>query len=156
MWELSCFSHIQLFVTMWTLAHHAPLSMGFSRQEYWCGLPCPSSEDLPDPGIEPAPLMSPAFAGVFLPLSANTYMPWHFHVQSHHASEQKGKGVIVRFSIQWCLKHCPRTTSGSFLSKLLCCKKFYDRRLWNIRYLYALPWWVFWLAHLWAPLSFSS
>ena len=39
--------------TLWTLAHQAPLSMGFSRQEYWSGLPCPPPEDLPDPGIKP-------------------------------------------------------------------------------------------------------
>ena len=42
-----------LFVTPWTVAHQAPLSMGFSRQEYWSGLPFPSPGDLPDPGIEP-------------------------------------------------------------------------------------------------------
>ena len=46
-------SRVQLFVTLWTIAHQAPMSMGFSRQEYWSGLPFPSSEDLPDPGIEP-------------------------------------------------------------------------------------------------------
>ena len=40
-------------VTLWTVAHQAPLSMGFSRQEYWSGLPFPSPGDLPDPGIEP-------------------------------------------------------------------------------------------------------
>ena len=42
-----------LFATPWTVAHQAPLSMGFSRQEYWSGLPFPSPGDLPDPGIEP-------------------------------------------------------------------------------------------------------
>ena len=46
-------SHVQLFVTPWTVALQAPLSMGFSRQEYWSGLLCPSPADLPDPGIEP-------------------------------------------------------------------------------------------------------
>ena len=49
------FSRVQLFATLWTVACQAPLSMGFSRQEYWSGLPCPSPEDLPDPGIEPGP-----------------------------------------------------------------------------------------------------
>ena len=44
---------VQLFVTPWTLAYHAPPSMGFSRQEYWSGLPFPSPEDLSDPGIKP-------------------------------------------------------------------------------------------------------
>ena len=47
------FSHVRLFVTPWTIACQAPLSVGFSRQEYWSGLPFPSPGDLPDPGIEP-------------------------------------------------------------------------------------------------------
>ena len=51
---LSHFSHVQLFVTPWTIAHQAPLSMGFSRQEYWSGSPFPPPRDLPDPGIKPA------------------------------------------------------------------------------------------------------
>ena len=51
------------FVTLWTVARQAPLSMGFSRQEYWSGLPFPTPGDLPDPGIEP---VSPVLAGRFL------------------------------------------------------------------------------------------
>ena len=50
---LSCFSCVQLFATQWTVAHQAPLSMGFFRQESWSELPCPPSGDLPNPGIEP-------------------------------------------------------------------------------------------------------
>ena len=46
-------SRVQFFVTPWTVAHQAPLSMGFSRHEYWSGLPLPSPGDLPNPGIEP-------------------------------------------------------------------------------------------------------
>ena len=46
-------SHVWLFATPWTVANQAPLSMGFSRQEYWSGLPFPSPGDLPDPGIKP-------------------------------------------------------------------------------------------------------
>ena len=49
---LSRFSHVQLFATLWTGAHQAPPSVGFSRQEYWSGLPFSSPGDLPDPGIE--------------------------------------------------------------------------------------------------------
>ena len=49
---LSCFSHIRLFATLWTVAHQASLSMGFSRQEYWSGLLCPLPGDLLDTGIE--------------------------------------------------------------------------------------------------------
>ena len=60
---------VQLFATLWTIAHQAPLSMGFSRQEYWNGLPCPPPGDLPDLGIEPASLMSPALPGRFFTTS---------------------------------------------------------------------------------------
>ena len=67
---LSHFSCIQLFVTLWTVACQAPLSMGYSSYEYWSGLPCPPPGDLPDPGIEPASLMSPALAGGFFTTSA--------------------------------------------------------------------------------------
>ena len=51
--KVKSLSHVWLFVTSWTVAHQAPPSMGFSRQEYWSGLPFPSPGDLPDPGIEP-------------------------------------------------------------------------------------------------------
>ena len=62
---LSRFSCIQLFATLWTVAHQAPLSMGFPRQEYWSGLPFPSPGDLPNSRTEPASFMSAALAGRF-------------------------------------------------------------------------------------------
>ena len=61
---LSHFGHLQLCLTPWTVAHHALLSIGFSRQEYWSGFPCPPPGHLPHPGIEPVSLMSPALAGM--------------------------------------------------------------------------------------------
>ena len=64
---LSCFSHVQLFATLWTVAFQAPLSMGFSRQEYCSGLLCPPPGNLPDPGIEPTSPVSPALQADFLP-----------------------------------------------------------------------------------------
>ena len=57
-------------MTLWTVAGQAPLSLGFSRQEYWSGLPFPAPGDLPDPGIEPVSLMSPALADGFFTTSA--------------------------------------------------------------------------------------
>ena len=66
----ACFSHVQLFVTPWPVAHQAPLSMGFSRQEYWSGLPFPFLGDRPDPETEPTSLTSPALAGGFFTTSA--------------------------------------------------------------------------------------
>ena len=62
---LSRCSHVRLFMTPCTIAHQVPLSMGFSRQEHWSGLPLPSPGNLPDPGIEPTSLMSPALSGEF-------------------------------------------------------------------------------------------
>ena len=67
---LNCFSHVQLFATLWLIALQAPLSMEFCRQEYWSGLPCPSPGDLPDPGIKPMSLKSPELAGSFFTASA--------------------------------------------------------------------------------------
>ena len=63
---LSC---LRLFETPWTVAHQATLSMGFSRQEYWSGLPCPPPRDLPNPGTEPTPPASPALVGRFFTTS---------------------------------------------------------------------------------------
>ena len=51
--KVKSFSRVRLFATPWTVAHQAPPSMGFSRQEYWSGVPLSSPGDLPDPGIEP-------------------------------------------------------------------------------------------------------
>ena len=70
---LSRFSRVQRFVTLWTVAHQAPL--GFSRQQYGSGLPCPSPGDLPNPGIEPVPLMSLALAGGSFTTSATLGTP---------------------------------------------------------------------------------
>ena len=55
---LSCFSHVCLFVTPWTVAHQVLPFVGFSRREQWSGLPCPPAGDLPDPGTEPQTLVS--------------------------------------------------------------------------------------------------
>ena len=94
--SLSC---VRLFATPWTVAHQAPPSMGFSRQEYWSGLPFPSPGDLPDPGIEPrsSTLRADALTseppgkpyGLLNPLSASNLASWrakgvlHKH-QSYH------------------------------------------------------------------------
>ena len=65
---LSCFSRVWFFVTAWAVAHQAPLSLRFSRQEYWSGLSCSPLKDLPNPGIKLMSLTSPALAGGSLPL----------------------------------------------------------------------------------------
>ena len=72
---LSHFISVQLFATLWTVAHQASLSMGFLRQEYWSVVPCPPPEDLPDPGIKSVSLMSPALAAGFFTTSATWKSP---------------------------------------------------------------------------------
>ncbi|CAI9175347.1 unnamed protein product [Rangifer tarandus platyrhynchus] len=68
----SHFSCVQFCVTPWIVTCQAPLSTGFSRQEYCSGLPCPPPGDLPDPGTEPMSLMSPASAGMFFTTSTTS------------------------------------------------------------------------------------
>ena len=84
---LSCFSCVRLSVTLWTIALQDPLSMGFSRQEYWSGLPCPPPGDLPHPGIEPMSPEAPALQTDSLPLrhwGKPIYRLYiHTHTQTH-------------------------------------------------------------------------
>ena len=94
-WVLSYFSCVCLFVTPWTVASQAPLSMGFSRQEYWSGLACPPPGDLPNPQSVPMSLTSPALAGRFFSTNTTWEAPWFLlwqHFPPHHhpaASYQK-------------------------------------------------------------------
>ena len=69
------------YVTPWTAAHQAPLSMGFFRQEYWSGLPRPPPGDLTDPESKPTSLMSPALAGGFFTISTT------WETQGEHCGE---------------------------------------------------------------------
>ena len=64
-WAVAVLNGVRLFATLWTVAHLAPLSVGFFRQESWSGSPCPPPGDLPDPGIKPTSSASPALAGGF-------------------------------------------------------------------------------------------
>ena len=82
---LSLFSCVQLSAALWTVARQALLSMGFSRQEYWNGLPCPPPGDLPDPGIKPVSLMSPALTGGFV----TTSVTWEALARPHCCSVAK-------------------------------------------------------------------
>ena len=83
------FRHVWLFVTPWTIPHEAPVSLRFSRQEHWSGLPCPPPGNLPDPGIEPASLTSPALAGRFL-LASRASKAVHM-----------GSGQVICFFLNW-------------------------------------------------------
>ena len=92
---LSRFSRVQLFATPWTLAHQATLSMGFSRQEYWNGLPFPPPGALPDSGIKPTSFMSPALAGRFFTTST-TWEACYLAISQYKikSSEEEKKNEI--------------------------------------------------------------
>ena len=96
------FSHVWLFATLWTIACQALLSMGFSRQEYWSGLPYPSPGNLPDLGIEPVFLMSPTVAGGFYTTSTTwkAQFPKCFLLKKKSTmnSKQKEKEKICWFN----------------------------------------------------------
>ena len=100
--RLRSFSRVQLFVIPWTAARQAPLSLGFSRQEYWNGLPFPPLGDFPDPGIKPGSLISPVLAGGFFTTSATWELQaWYF--QPYSAPEVEGLWPRL---VPWdCLSH---------------------------------------------------
>ena len=97
---LNSFSHVWLFATLWTAALQAPLFMGFSRQECWIGLPCPPPGDLPNPGIKPESLKSPAFVGRFFTMSAIWEV--QYEVISHDGEKKNQLG----FSPEWLIIPC--------------------------------------------------
>ena len=125
---LSCFSHVQLFATLWTAAFQAPLSMGFSNQESWSGLPCPPPGNLPDPGIElvspTAPILqadslllshqespffffflkAPSYRYIFLRRPAQgliyiTHSSWQAHILGSHISQRTAINLSLFFSL---------------------------------------------------------
>ena len=121
---LSHFSHVWLFATSWTIAHQAPLSMGFCRLEYWSGLAFLSPGDLPDPGIKPE---SSAFAGRLLIIwatrEAHESGKWyhsiltlpflsafptqeHPHLLGHNALEKED--IWTSLVVQWIGIHLPK------------------------------------------------
>ena len=101
---LSHFSHVQLFATPWTIACQAPLSMGFSRQEYWSGLPFPSPGDLPNPGLNPHLSRLLHWQVGSLPLvpsgKPRTYVHlWLIHVDVWQKPNQYCKAIILQLKI---------------------------------------------------------
>ena len=94
-----------LFETPWTVTHQALLSMGFSRQEYWMGLPFPTPGDLPKPGIKPGSLMSPALAGGFFTTSPT----WEAQTVRRGLSISWFDGLYENAIIKWWTKFCQRS-----------------------------------------------
>ena len=131
--------------TGWAITHQDPLSMGFSRQEYWSGLPCPPAGDLPDPGIEPTSLMSPALAGRFFITRDTWEVPviWilpSFCQRRFCIPEELGK--FCKFTVIWWLRWqfqfkgagiCRSYSIGSWTHvnwTILCCLKRSSNKSW--------------------------
>ena len=131
---LSHFSCVRLFATLWTVASQTPLSMGFSRQEYWSGSPCPPPGDLPSSRIESASLVSPALAGGFFTTSAT----WdgHRNNSSSHLLCARGRAQYATGG-EWRnssrkneeaepkRKQCPVVDVTGDETKVQCCKEQY-------------------------------
>ena len=96
---LSSFSCVRFCANPWTVAHQAPLSIGFSRQVYWSGLPFSSPRELSNPGIEPMYPVSPALAGGFLTTSAPCRTPKKDKLSSALAPLQLGLYLIVPLNL---------------------------------------------------------
>ena len=91
--KVKSFSRVRLFVTPWTVAYQAPQSMEFSRQEYWSGLPFPSPQDLPDPGIEPK---SPALRADALLSQPSGKLSWReIHTKASQSVKVKVKVKVT-------------------------------------------------------------
>ena len=93
---LSHFSHVWLSATPWTVARQAPLFMGFPRQEYWSWLPCPPLGDLPNWGIKPKSLMSPALAGEFFTTSATWEAPYMPIIPQIKKKKKRKNGYLMK------------------------------------------------------------
>ena len=144
---LSHFSHVQLCVTLWTVAHQAPLSMGFSRQEYWNGLPCCPSGDFPNPETEPTSPASPALQADSLPtelhgkprirVSVNThiicmcvciYIYTHTHTYIHSFQFCQFQHCLNSYGLElnWNKKY-KRLQESYILKQLKWVKKFIEK-----------------------------
>ena len=101
-------SHVWLFATLWTAAHQAPLSMGFSRQQYWSGLPYPPPGNLPNPGIEPESLVSLALAAGFFTSThlGSPLSPWGRVYKGETHCSRAGVGEIRMGSLHRMVEAC--------------------------------------------------
>ena len=93
---IRCFSCVRLFVTLWTIASQAPLSMGSSRKEYWSALPYSPPGDLPNPGIKPASLMSLALTSRFFWHKSQQDRLWHTSQSNGNKNKNKQVGPKLK------------------------------------------------------------
>ena len=108
---LNCYSRGRLFVTLWTAGHQAPLSMGFSRQKYWSGLPCPPPWNFPHPEMEHERPPSPALAGGFCTTSAI----WEAPLEGHNSKKKCDRIYVMNLerSGETCILATPTDSRNS-------------------------------------------
>ena len=94
---LSCFSRVQRFKALWTVSLQAPLSMEFSKQDYWSGLPCPTPGDLPDPEIKPTSLTFLTLASRLFSTSARWEDPYMAPVYLNYFCEEPISKYILKY-----------------------------------------------------------
>ena len=119
---LSRFNRVQLFSTLCTVVHQTLLSMGFSRQEYWSGLPCPPPGDLLDPRIKPTSPVAPALQADSLPLS-HQGSPWYCIYllgKNLHIKETVSSNSCSRVNCTW--KNAVRENSITCDQEITCFK----------------------------------
>ena len=123
--EQKSLSRVRLFATPWTAACQAPLSMGFSRQEYWSGFPFPSPGDLPDPGIEPTCPVSRALASGFFTTAPPGKHTDIYHIFIHSSGIDcfcvlsmwiKGTSIFMNYSFVWI--YSQEWNAGSYAATL--------------------------------------
>ena len=131
---LSYFSHVRLCVTPWTVTHQVPLSVRFSRQEYWSGFLCHPPGDLPNQVTEPAPLRSPALAGGFF-----TTRP--LEKPRTHTIYSQIKSWFIFFVMFRSLGHFLLSSEYFTLRNLQCSRTYIQQREWeNERESYSRHW----------------
>ena len=108
-------SRVWLFATPWTVAHWAPLSMGFPRQEQWSGLPFPSPGDLPDPGMETMSLVSSALASGFLTAELSHQGSPHLKLEEWKEQGTSNTDFILNVCLPWYLWHLRSSKFGKTL-----------------------------------------
>ena len=145
---LSRFSRVQLCATLWTVAHHTPLSMGFSTQVYWSRSPCPPPGDLPNAGLKPSSLTSPAMACGFF----TTSPPWEAHgshpcdlywIENNKCGWLKNIFQLSKLVLSWFSEVSEllrKKSQGSTIAVYRVAKRYFPRLLDAILRIYIKSW----------------
>ena len=124
--KLKCLSlsRVRVFATPWTVAHQAPPSVGFSRQQYWSGLPCPPPGDLPDPGIEPrSPADSLHRCSFYGEIKKQKLLIWKDCLLKHEARTGAGGGGCGQEDWSIFKEEVPKRRWGRFKGRVGCCRE---------------------------------